>query len=188
MSTTLRTDAPAVDKRELYYNERLRHSASFEEFHRPSVELLLNLIYTYDVVETRISRVLAGHCLSLSGFNILMILNSMKPHGCQLHELGELLIVSRANVTGLVDSLEQKGLVERTADTNDRRVRIARITEEGSEFLKLMLPNYYNEIRGLFCGFSNAEKATLSELLVGLRNTIQKPNAVKDPYKGRKSK
>ncbi len=29
-----------------------------------------------------------------------------------LHSLGELLLVSRANITGLVDHLEEKGLCE----------------------------------------------------------------------------
>jgi MarR family 2-MHQ and catechol resistance regulon transcriptional repressor len=188
MSTTLRNEQPAVDKRGKYYEERVRNSARFEEFHRPSVELLLNLIYTYDVVETRLTRVLGAHSLSLSGFNILMILNSMKPAGCQLHELGELLLVSRANVTGLVDSLEQKGLVERTPDKSDRRVRMARLTKTGSEFLESMLPNYYVEIRRLFSGSNNSEKAALSELLANLRATIQGPVGDKKPFQRKKSK
>ncbi|HUK90304.1 MAG TPA: MarR family transcriptional regulator [Blastocatellia bacterium] len=177
-----------MDKRETYYKERIRKHSSYDEFHRPSVELLLNLIYTYDVVETRISRVLGEHCLSLSGFNILMILNSVKPAGRQLHELGELLLVSRANVTGLVDSLEQKGLVERGPDKNDRRVRIARITDPGVELLDSMLSSYYKEVRGMFCGFSNNDKADLSELLARLRTTIQKSLSEKDPLQGKKGK
>ena len=188
MSTTLRTDPPEVDKRGKYYEERVRKSARFEEFHLPSVELLLNLIYTYDVLETRLSRVLGTYCLSLSGFNILMILNSMNPDGCQLHELGELLLVSRANVTGLVDSLEQKGMVERCLDQRDRRVRLARITTAGVEFLESMLPHYYVEVRKLLSGFDDADKSTLSDLLAKLRATIIWPDGDKNSLQRKKSK
>jgi MarR family 2-MHQ and catechol resistance regulon transcriptional repressor len=189
MSTTLRHDAVEVDKRGKYYEERIRqHSATIAEFHRPSVELLLNMIYTYDVTETRLTRFLVAHCLSLSGFNVLMILKAAKATGCQLHELGELLLVSRANVTGLVDSLEQKSLVERVPDKNDRRVRIAHITAQGEALLESMLPSYYTEVRGLLMGLSNAEKATLTELLAKLRHSIQRPDNCKDQYKGRKGK
>ncbi len=46
----------APDRREHHYLDRMRHhSSKYEDFHWPSVELVLNLIYTCDVLHTRLA-------------------------------------------------------------------------------------------------------------------------------------
>ncbi len=55
--------------------------------------------------------------------------------GMQLHDLGELLVVSRANITGLIYHFEQKGYVNRVVDQQDRRARFARITRKAEALL-----------------------------------------------------
>ena len=101
----------------------------YTEFDRPSVDLLLQLLYTHDVVMTDMGRSFAAHGLSDSAFNVLMILRS-RSQGLQLSELGELLLVRRANVTGLVNCLVRKALVERATD-KDRRIRMAGLLAHG---------------------------------------------------------
>src|SRR5262245_28921867 len=46
-------------------------------------------------------------------------------------ELARMLFCDSSNVTGIVDRLEERGLVARTADENDRRVRLLVLTSEG---------------------------------------------------------
>ena len=172
-----------VDKRERYYRERVRHHGRrYRAFHRPSVELLLNLLYTYDVTASHFARRIGRHGLSISAFNALMILNQGDRKGCPLHELGELLLVSRANITGLVDSLARKGLVERAGDEGDRRVRIARITKAGEALLDSILPDHYAEVREVSGGLSNKERAALRDLLTKLRYSVQR--AIESREKG----
>ena len=50
-------------------------------------------------------------------------------------ELGDRLIVTRATVTGVVDSLERRGYVRRLPNPNDRRGVIVELTPEGAVFL-----------------------------------------------------
>src|SRR5207244_13164879 len=50
-------------------------------------------------------------------------------------QLGERLIVTRATVTGLVDSLEAKGFVRREPNPNDRRSLSIQITPAGFKVL-----------------------------------------------------
>src|ERR1700754_2735368 len=120
---------PMADKREHHYLDRMRHhSRNYREFHWPSVELLVNLFYTYDVVHTRLAREAGRERLSTAAFNVMMILSRCGDGGCPMREVGELLLVSRANVTGLIDCLERRGLVERAASAEDRRVRLVRLT------------------------------------------------------------
>lgn len=159
------------DRRAAHYQEGVRaYAQQFPSFHRQSAEVLYNLVYTYDVVAARLAARLSEDRLSLSAFNILTILYRSGAQGRPLHELGELLLVSRANVTGLVDSLERRGLVERSLNKSDRRVRLAQITQAGTDLLGRILPIHFAEVRQVCAGLTNKEKKTLTELLMRLRN------------------
>ena len=50
-----------------------------------------------------------------------------------MRELAQALACDNSNVTGIVDRLEARGLVERRASTDDRRVKMLVVTEEGKE-------------------------------------------------------
>ena len=94
------------DRREAYYHERLRQARpSFAGFDWLSYQVTVDLLYTYDVLHQQIARYMAGFGLSKSTLNILMLLRHGPVEGMQLHDLGELLLVSRANITGLIDNL-----------------------------------------------------------------------------------
>ncbi len=163
-----------VHNREEYYGEGARrYGRRYKNFHWTSVEILFNLIYTYDVTATHLARRLSTHELSLSAFNVLMILNRSEGKGCALRELSDLLLVTRANVTGLVDCLVERKLVERFEDKRDRRIRIARITDRGEKLLETILPDYYSMVRELARGLNKDEKAALSKLLTKMRESVQ---------------
>ena len=160
------------DKREAHYLNRLRHHGEkYPDFHRPTVELLVNLYYTSDVIESRLAREFEPHNLSAASVNALVILSRCEG-GCPMHELGELLLVSRANVTGLVDCLERKGLVQRTQVPGDRRVKLLTLTAAGTQFLEDFLPGHYARVRALLRGMGNKDKAELSRLLLKLRHAF----------------
>ncbi|HEX3559300.1 MAG TPA: MarR family transcriptional regulator [Pyrinomonadaceae bacterium] len=171
-------ESPAADKREQHYLERMHHHGEkYREFHRPSVELLVNLIYTYDVIYTRLAREVEREGLSVAAFNVLMILSRCGRDGCPMHELGELLLVSRANVTGLVSCLERRGLVERVASHDDRRVRLVRLTKAGARRLEKILPRHYSVVRDTLEGMSDGAKADLCKLLTRLRRATLQTSA-----------
>lgn len=159
-----------ADKRLEHYQRVHEHGRRYREYDPPSVDMALSLVYTYDVFSNCLSRMVGRHGLSLSGFNVLRILGRMPGHMCPLHEVGELLLVSRANVTGLIDSLADKGLVERVPDPCDRRVRLARLTGAGEQLMEEILPGHFAELKALCAGLDDAEKAHLSELLGRLRD------------------
>src|SRR5581483_11979770 len=48
-----------------------------------------------------------------------------------MSRLAEVLNCEASNLTGLVDKLENRGLVERQPDPGDRRVRLLALTEAG---------------------------------------------------------
>ena len=65
-----------------------------------------------------------------------MILSRSQSKACKQNEISQLMLVSRANITGLVDSLVRQGLVERTNDPHDRRVNMVKILPKGEKLLE----------------------------------------------------
>ena len=89
---------------------------------------------------------MADFGLSRSTFNILVLLRYGPTEGMQLHDLGDMLLVSRANVTGLISHLEEKGYVTREVSEQDRRARYAKVTPKGEELLDKVMPVHYRKI------------------------------------------
>jgi DNA-binding MarR family transcriptional regulator len=68
--------------------------------------------------------------ISMTHLHILWVLEH---HGeLSMSHLAEMLDVSLSNATGLVDRMEERGLVERIRVPDDRRVVIVRASAEGS--------------------------------------------------------
>ncbi len=172
MKSSTEKQLASQDRRESFFAQYVRpNRKKIKEFHTPSVELIFNLLLTNDVLTSHLMPNITKHNLSLSAFNILGILTRIEDEGLALSELSELLIVSRANITGLVDSLEQRGLVERTYPSEDRRMRLAKITSSGEALVQEILPVHYEAIKATCSGLSATERATLIELLTKLRGT-----------------
>ncbi|HSI37788.1 MAG TPA: MarR family transcriptional regulator [Methylotenera sp.] len=55
--------------------------------------------------------------------------------------------VTRATMTGLIDGLEQVGLVERVYAKDDRRSIVIHLTEAGQAKLDVVMPDYYRRLR-----------------------------------------
>ena len=49
-----------------------------------------------------------------------------------MSSLAETLLCDASNVTGIVDRLEARGLIERRAAAHDRRVKLLALTDEGA--------------------------------------------------------
>lgn len=158
------------DRREAFYRQIVRsRGPEYENFDLPSCETVISLAYTYDVLHQIGARYMAEFGLSKSTFNILMLLRHGPKEGMQLHDLGELLLVSRANITGLINHLEHKGFVKRVIDGSDRRARFARITRRGEALLDGLIPAHYWNVRALLGDLSASEKETLVALLKKVR-------------------
>ena len=160
-----------IDRRaEYYWSQVKKHGGKYPEFNWSSVEVLLNLVYTYDVVSGHMATKTSPYGITKAGFSVLMILSRSQSKACKQNEISQLLLVSRANITGLVDSLVRQGLVERANDPHDRRVNMVKILPKGEKVLEDLLPGYYKHVHEICSVFTAAEKKTLNDLLTRLRN------------------
>ncbi|KFF95637.1 MarR family transcriptional regulator [Streptomyces europaeiscabiei] len=103
----------------------------------------------------------AEHTLTGAQARLLGLL-SLEP--LPMRRLAQKLRCEPSNVTGIVDRLEARGLVERRPDPNDRRVKLAAATAEGRRVAG-SLRNSLDFAREPLAGLSTAEREALRDLL-----------------------
>ncbi|MFL6451469.1 MAG: MarR family winged helix-turn-helix transcriptional regulator [Bryobacteraceae bacterium] len=160
-------------QRHSFYRSLLRDEGPrYEGFDFDSSRVVLDLALTYDALHQVLGRYMADFGLSKSTYNVLMLLRNGPREGMQLHDLGEMLVVSRANITGLIDSLEERGCVKRLVHETDRRVRYAQITAVGEKLLDEFAPVHFKNLGILMQGLSAEDKDVLARLLGKMRHSL----------------
>jgi DNA-binding MarR family transcriptional regulator len=74
--------------------------------------------------------------LSPAQYNVLRILRTAGPAGMACHEIGERMITRDPDMTRLLDKLEDRELLGRSRERQDRRVIRTRISPAGLKLLK----------------------------------------------------
>jgi DNA-binding MarR family transcriptional regulator len=102
-------------------------------------EVFLNVLRTADHLTRGFEALLKPHNLSHTTYNVLRVLRgAMHEHagGLPCNQIGERMLTREPDVTRLLDRLETRGLIIRTRQVDDRRVVLAKITEQGRAILK----------------------------------------------------
>jgi len=101
----------------------------------------------YALMEKQISDYLRVLDLTPAKFNAMMIIKHIgKDKGLSQIEIGRRLIVTASNMTRLSDKLEKEGYIERLSQKGDRRVKLIKISQKGSDILDKAWPGYYEKI------------------------------------------
>ena len=108
----------------------------------PRYAALIQLLRTAEELWNASRVFFARWDLSPSQFNLLNVLTEF-PDGCTQSDLSRQLIMHRSNVTGLVDRLEERGLVTRKENATDRRAWLVVLTPGASKLLAEIYPHYY---------------------------------------------
>jgi DNA-binding MarR family transcriptional regulator len=132
-------------------------------------EAILAIYYTAAMIKKQASDFLQPFGLTDVQLNLLMMLKHQGgSEGLSQARLSELMVVGKANVTGLVDRLERDGLVNRTA-TDDRRFNIIQLTPKGQRLLEKIEPLYTKEVDRLVGQFKKQDLRNLVDLLDNVR-------------------
>ncbi len=113
-----------------------------------------------------------GGALSLVHVNVLAILDIDGP--MPMGGLAEALDVSQASATGIVDRMEQRGLVERRRIDDDRRVVRVALTDEGRRLIAGMAAERREHLAAMLETLTDAE---LEGFVLGSRAPPPRPRA-----------
>jgi DNA-binding MarR family transcriptional regulator len=123
-------------------------------------ELLLELSRTH--LRERLAVTISAFELSVPQAHALQVLEPGRP--LPMRDLAARLRCDASNITGIVDRLEARGLVERRADPGDRRVKALVVTDKGVA-LRASLVERLHRVPAAFAGLSPEEQRTLLDLL-----------------------
>jgi len=135
-----------------------------------ATEAVMNTIRTADVLFDQIGQLLRPLGVSSAGG---LVLGQLRDHGSMSpSELGERLIVTRATVTGVVDSLERRGYVRRTPNPNDRRGIILELTPVGVGACAEVRRIIHRQEREWMAALTEDELTTYIGLMHRIQNTV----------------
>lgn len=128
-----------------------------------SLSLWVVLARTSRAVQELAAAHAASHGLTLAEFGALEALYHKGP--LLVGDLQQRILVSSGGATYVVDRLQQRGLVKRRESPDDRRARIAALTEEGEELVERIFPEHARVIHEVFRVVPEAERAGLRDQL-----------------------
>ncbi len=153
------------------YENLLEASREFPDLDPSATEAFLHLLRSGDEAFRVVEAHLASHSMSQGRFSVLISLwrtcRQSQGGGQTLSpaELAERTGVTRATITGLVDTLERDGLVTRTPDLDDRRMTSVRLTPKGEQLLREILPPHFQRMAWLMEPLDEGERRTMVRLL-----------------------
>jgi DNA-binding MarR family transcriptional regulator len=94
--------------------------------------------------------------------------------GLSQAQLGEMMLVNRANITTLIDRMEKANLVIRTSVSNDRRTNIIKLTSNGKKLFAKAEPLYAQQVKEMMTGFNQTEQKNIIAGLERVRVNAKK--------------
>src|ERR1051326_8286014 len=122
-----------------------------------ATECAMNLVLTADLLVKRIATLLQPlHLTPTSGLVLSILADAESP--LPPNEIADRLIISRATVTGLLDSLERQAYVCRRPHPSDRRMILAEITETGRQTASVFRPIVHQHQKDWFAVLGESEQ------------------------------
>ena len=115
--------------------------------------------------------------LGLTGaqFDIVATLGNTPGMTCK--ELGEKTLITKGTLTGVLDRMEKRGLIRRTASDADRRQVFVVLTAQGVRTFERVFPVHVGHLKSAFTVLSPRELDQAAELLHKLRNALRDAHA-----------
>lgn len=152
---------------------RLEEEIQQFKFRNQRQKMLINLIYTYNAISSKMQEFLKSESLTMQQYNILRILRGQHPNPSTNSLVKERMLDRNSDVTRIIDRMIRDGLVSRVNCESDRRRVDITITELGLDKLK-RLDAMSSQMDSIASGLSEEESAILNDMLDKLRSECKK--------------
>jgi DNA-binding MarR family transcriptional regulator len=140
--------------------------------HCPALAAWWHLARCYNALALRFMRFFDDEDLTGAQYGVLRSVGEAGPEGLKLTDLSRRLMVTCGNITGVVDRLEEAGLLRRDRSAEDRRVLMARLTAAGWERYRTLVPRYRAFVADLLSGMPETDKRLLADLCERLHASL----------------
>jgi DNA-binding MarR family transcriptional regulator len=135
-----------------------------------SKKIILNVIYTQNVIADKLNEILKPYDLSGEQYNVLRILRGQKGNPANMCVIQERMLAKTSNTTRLVDKLLLKNLVTRNVCPENRRKIEVLITQKGLDVLTELDPKVLEHENFFSKNLNSEELELLNQLLEKFRN------------------
>jgi len=112
----------------------------------------------------------------------LLLMSLLETHGpLPMSRVAELLGCGLPTGTGLVQRMEERGLVERVHDTDDRRVVTLRLTEDGAAEIRELNLARRQRMASALAHLSDQEREQLLASIQAVRAAFERANRANRP-------
>ncbi len=132
-----------------------------------SVRLLAQCYQGFERLSGRHVRALG---LTPAQFDIVATLGNTE--GMSFRALGEQTLITKGTLTGVVDRLEMRGVIERRASRTDGRSTVVALTDAGRRLFEKVFPEHVAYCARAFSGWREDDFARLDAELARLRETL----------------
>ncbi|CAI8402774.1 MAG TPA: MarR family transcriptional regulator [Cryomorphaceae bacterium] len=139
-------------------------------FRSEQSKLIVNLIYTYNQLKSRIATVLKNEGITMQQYNVLRIVNGSGEEGITTSEIRERMLDKMSDASRMVDRLEAMQLVVKRRDRDDRRVIHVFLTEKGQRLVFRLMEQ--ETIDQLANGVKEESAQQLNKLLDAFRASL----------------
>ncbi|MEM0072665.1 MAG: MarR family transcriptional regulator [Metallosphaera sp.] len=138
---------------------------------KQETEVLTSISRVYRAAKRELNNRLESHGFSYVDFLILM---QVRDSPKSMVYLAKEVLMTQAGITAAIDRLEEKGLVKRERDKEDRRIINVQITERGVKATEEAIQVFNELAADLVKDLSDEDKAKLVELLDKLLEKLMK--------------
>ena len=128
----------------------------------------LVLMRTSKGIQESLKLEMAKYNLSITEFSVLEVLYHKGKQTIQ--QIGHSILISSGSMTYVIDRLEHKGFINRSACPDDRRAIHVTLTDEGNSLMEKIMPKQQQWVDGMFSSLNTEE----SEIFVNLLKKVNK--------------
>lgn len=137
--------------------------------------LLRELVRAYQAFERYSAAHVQGMGLTPAQFDVIATLGNTE--GMNPKQLGEKTLITKGTLTGVVDRLQAKGLVERQPDPQDGRGQIVRLTPPGQRTFEQVFPAHGAHVGRVFANLAPTDRDRAQQALQLLRQAFERAAA-----------
>jgi MarR family transcriptional regulator, 2-MHQ and catechol-resistance regulon repressor len=139
----------------------------------PCLAVLRELVRTYQAFSTFDEVHIRKLGLTCPQFDVIATLGNTP--GLTMGQIAEKTLVTKGTLTGIVDRLETKGLVQRIVPPENRRCFIIALTPEGNRIFNTAFPAHIQLLKQQFESMDVTEMVDVQAALAKIRQLFQKP-------------
>ncbi|MFW5704316.1 MAG: MarR family winged helix-turn-helix transcriptional regulator [Nanoarchaeota archaeon] len=142
-------------------------------------KFMFSVLRTSQMIEEILTKMLFEHDLSLPQLAVIETLYFGRQKNLSQEKLSKMIFCSKANISSLLNRMEEKKLIIRKENPANKREKIVQITREGENKLyEVFVANHQNCMRS-----SIIEDEMAKKFVTSLKNVREKIREKEDGYK-----